>query len=321
MSGQGIPPHILNEAANWLMRLHGDRVTDAERAACRQWCQRSPDHARAWERAERLLASLDSLPPALAMPTLGRPASAGRRAVLARAAAVLIAAPAGWLVWQSAGWDGWRADYRTATGERRVVILSDGSQVTLNTASAIDAHFDAVQRLIRLRDGEILVATAPDPTAGHRPFRVQTAEGRLEALGTRFSVRQRSGFTSLAVFDGAVRIEPDRAGQGGIRVLKAGERSVLTRHSVEAPQPVDEMVAAWGLGMFMADRTPLGDLVAELARFRRGLLRCDPALAGLRISGAFPLDGSDRALVMLAATYPLRVRSHLNGYWVTLVPR
>lgn len=318
MSGPGIPPHILEEAAGWLMRLHGDRVTDAERAACRQWRQRSQDHARAWERAERLLASLDSLPPALAMPALDRPVNAGRRAVLARVAAVLIAAPAGWLVWQSGGG---RADYRTATGERRMVALADGSQVTLNTGSAIDVRFDAVQRLLCLRDGEILVATAPDPAAAHRPFRVETAEGRLEALGTRFSVRQRSGFTALAVFDGAVRVEPDRAGEGGIRVLNAGERTILTRQGVDAPQPVDEMVSAWAFGMFMADRTPLGDFVAELARFRRGLLRCDPALTGLRISGAFPLDGSDRALTMLAATYPLRVRHHLNGYWVSLVPR
>ena len=39
----------------------------------------------------------------------------------------------------------------------------------------------------------------------------------------------------------------------------------------------------------MADRMPLAEVLAELARYRRGLLRCDPQLARLAVSGAYPL--------------------------------
>ncbi|HFJ9866699.1 TPA: FecR/PupR family sigma factor regulator, partial [Pseudomonas aeruginosa] len=72
-AGEGrIPSPILDEAAEWLVRLQDSGCTDDTRQACAQWRQRSPQHAHAWERAERLLQCLGRLPPALALPTLGR---------------------------------------------------------------------------------------------------------------------------------------------------------------------------------------------------------------------------------------------------------
>lgn len=59
---------VLDEAAEWLMRLHDSGATDADRAACERWRQADPQHALAWERAERLLGKLGGLPAALAMP-------------------------------------------------------------------------------------------------------------------------------------------------------------------------------------------------------------------------------------------------------------
>uniref|UniRef100_UPI002FDF618E FecR/PupR family sigma factor regulator n=1 Tax=Pseudomonas aeruginosa TaxID=287 RepID=UPI002FDF618E len=54
-AGEGrIPSPILDEAAEWLVRLQDSGCTDDTRQACAQWRQRSPQHAHAWERAERL---------------------------------------------------------------------------------------------------------------------------------------------------------------------------------------------------------------------------------------------------------------------------
>ena len=72
--------------------------------------------------------------------------------------------------------------------------------------------------------------------------------------------------------------------------------------------------------MLMADKMRLADFVAELTRYRRGFLRCDPSIADLRISGAFPISDTDRTLNMLVHTYPVLASSHLRGYWVTLSP-
>jgi transmembrane sensor len=319
-SSNALDPRVLDEAAEWLMRLHDSAATDDDRRACERWRQRHPDHARAWARAELLMNKLGGLPQALAMPSLSRPARSSRRVAIGRLAALLAAVPAGWLGWRLAGEQGWTAEHRTATGERRELRLADGSRVTLNTASAIDLRFDAVQRLVVLRAGEIFVATSPDTAAAHRPFRVETGSGTMQALGTRFSVRkEEGGATHVAVFEGAVRISP--AGGAASRVLAAGQQVRFTAGGIDAFAPADEADAAWTQGMLLADRMRLADFAAELSRYRPGALHCDAAVADLRVSGAFPIADTDRVLGMLVSTYPVDAVTRLRGYWVTLVPR
>ena len=62
----------------------------------------------------------------------------------------------------------------------------------------------------------------------------------------------------------------------------------------------------------------------NVSRNRQGFIRCDPALAGLPISGSFPIGdaaATDRTLTMLVATYPIRVHRGIGGLWVRLEPR
>ncbi|XAH21241.1 FecR family protein [Xylophilus sp. GW821-FHT01B05] len=315
-----LDPRILDEAADWLVRLHDSTATDEDRQACERWRQSSPEHARAWARAELLVNKLGGLPASLAMPALGRPAQVGRRAAVAKLAALLAAAPAGWAAWRLAEQQGWTADHRTATGERRDLQLADGSRLALNTGSAIDLRFDGTQRLVFLRAGEILVETAPDASGQQRPFRVATAAGVMQALGTRFSVREEDGRTHIAVLQGAVRISP----AGGVvapQVLPAGQQTSFTAGGIGAFLDADETAIAWTHGMLLADKMRLADFVAELSRYRRGALYCDPAVAGLQVSGAFPTDDTERVLRMLVSTYPVEAVTRLRGYWVTLVAR
>lgn len=101
-AGEGrIPSPILDEAAEWLVRLQDSGCTDDTRQACAQWRQRSPQHAHAWERAERLLQCLGRLPPALALPTLGRERGLDRRRAIKHLALVLGGASLGLATWQA----------------------------------------------------------------------------------------------------------------------------------------------------------------------------------------------------------------------------
>ena len=104
------------------------------------------------------------------------------------------------------------------------------------------------------------------------------------------------------------------------RIIQAGEQATFSVQRIDATEPTTPATAAWTQGMLLADGMPLGVLAAELARYRKGVLRCDPAVANLRVSGTFPLADTDRSLAMLAATYPVVVASRLGGYWVTLGP-
>jgi len=61
----------------------------------------------------------------------------------------------------------------------------------------------------------------------------------------------------------------------------------------------------------------LEDFTAELARYRSGVVRCDPAVADLRVSGVFSLRDTDRALENLTRGLPVDV-VYRTRYWVTL---
>lgn len=311
---------LLDEAADWLMRQHGEGMTAAERADFERWRQASPAHVRAWERAERLMGKLGGLPPALARPALDRPARRGRRAAVARLAALLAVAPAGWLGWRLAQEQGWTADLRTATGEQRTVTLADGSRIVLDTASAVDIEFDSSQRLLHLRQGAISLQTAPDPGGAHRPLIVHPALGRLRALGTRFTVRLDGAAVLLAVTEGAVEVTP-RGASAPALVVPAGRQTVVTGQGAGPLRPVAPQDHAWVHGMLMADAMPLAEVCAQLARYRPGLLHCAPEVAQREVSGAYPLADTDRALAMLADTYALQVHRRWQGYWVTVTTR
>ncbi|AKJ96645.1 histidine kinase [Pseudomonas chlororaphis] len=315
-----LDPKVLEEAAEWLMRLSESELSDTERAEWECWKVSSPERDRAWNRAQLLQSKLGGLPATLAMSTLDRPSHPDRRRALGKLALLLAAVPTGWGTWKLAQQQQWSADYRTAVGESRELSLADGSRITLNTDSAIDVLFDTRQRLVRLREGEILVQTAPDTAALARPFRVDTGQGRMQALGTQFIVRELQARTHLAVLDGAVRVELAQSTQQAPLIVAAGQRTDFSSHDIGQLTPTDRNASAWTQGMLVVDKMRLADFVSELARYRRGFLRCDPAIAGLRISGAFPVSDTQRTLNMLVQTYPILVSGHLSGYWVTLSP-
>lgn len=313
-----LDPKVLEEAAEWLMRLSENDLSDTERAQWECWKVSSPERDRAWSRAQLLQSKLGGLPPSLAMSALDRPSHPERRRALGKLAMLLAVLPAGWGGWQLVQSQQWSADYRTAVGQRRELNLADGSRITLNTDTAIDVLFDAHQRLINLREGEILVQTAPDTSSLARPFLVGTRQGRMQALGTRFTVRELQPRTHLAVLDGAVRVELAGNPQATPIIVSAGQRTDFSAQTFGQVSSTDRHVGAWTRGMLMADNMRLADFVLELARYRRGFVRCDPAIANLRISGAYPISDTQRTLNMLGQTYPVTVAGHLSGYWVTL---
>lgn len=324
--GRVISRGTADAAADWLTLLMSGEAGQAQQTQWRQWRQAHADHEAAWQHVEAVTGRMKSLAPSPAYTALsshgagGRPASAARR----RATRVLLwgglATGAGLLAARTAPWQARMADYRSATGEQRSFALEDGTRLMLNTGSAVDLRFDAGARRILLVAGEIMVATrhGPGVAADPRPLRVETAEGSIRSLGTRFTVRQHSGRTSVAVQESAVEISC-RDAPGSARVLHAGEQTQFSRDTVETPLPAGEQAAAWTRGQLVADEQRLDDFLAELDRYRPGMLRVDPQIAGLRLSGVFPLADTDRILAALPGALPVRVQWRTR-FWATVVP-
>ena len=311
---------LVGEAAQWLTRLHSGHFSTADRFALDQWRAQSPAHQHVWRHAEQLGQRFGTVPPAVGKAVLDRTRQSSSRRAALKAVGVLLAVPsATWFTYRLSTQPAWQADHWTATGEQREVSLPDGSQVHLNTHSALSVTFNEEQRMLRHLTGEMLVQTAPDTARVHRPFTVASAQGLMRALGTRFIVRSTADeHTRLTVLQGAVEITPLN---GSSRVvIEAGHQAVFSTSSVlgitKAPNGVD----AWLNGVLYAEDMRLADFVQELGRYRPGMLRCDPAVADVRVSGAFQLNNTEQVLTLLTQTLPVQLKTRTR-FWVTLAAR
>lgn len=316
-----IDPAVLDQAAHWFVRLASGQAGAGEREALSRWRSADPEHERAWQRLQGLEQKLRAatMPATVARAALGAAVDQGRRRAL-KSLAVAGAAVGTAALWarEQSLWQRWTADYRSGVGERRQLVLADGTQLLLNTDTAVDVHFDQNQRRLILRSGELRVATARDPQ--NRAFIVATRDGSLRPLGTRFTVRRLDGEaqTRLGVSEGAVEVRP--AGAAPTLVVPAGQQTVFSAAGAAPPLPLDDAATSWTDGVLTAERMRLQDFLAELNRYRPGRLHCDPAVADLRLTGSYPLDNTDRILAALQQTLPVKV-SQFTRYWVDVGPR
>lgn len=310
---------MLRAAARWHAHFCSGEADEADRRAWGQWLEAHPGHRRAWQRVESLQQSLQRLPGSVSAGALRaaahrKAADHTRRGVLKGLACVAVGGGGLWLAHRQTPWPQRLASYRTEIGERREWQLADGSRLVLNTDSAADVDFDPRQRLVRLHAGELLIETAKDPQALARPFLVRTGQGTIRALGTRFLVRQQPEGTRVTVLQDRVEIRPEQSAES--RLLAAGGQLHFTADGFGLESRVAaEADVAWTRGMLVVADWPLERLAAELGRYRPGRLSCDPAVAGLRISGAFPVNDTDRALAAVAKALPVRLAQRQGGLW------
>ena len=305
----------LEAAATWYVQLNDGTVSEARQRAWHTWLHASPQHAAAWARVEILQQQWSKMPRQAALSSLGA-AKAQRRDVLKILSMLVAVGGCSWLAVEQVPYRSMLAELSTGSRERRSLRLEDGSQLEMNAGTALDIRFDTAQRQIQLYRGEILLQTAQP--ADPRPLVVQTVDGSVRALGTRFSVRQLPAYTRVGVLQAAVEVRPLRHADQPLR-LEAGQQATFDRDAVSAVGLLPAESAAWVQGMLSVNDWPLGDFIEALGRYRPGVLRCDPAVQGLSISGAFRIDDTDTVLENLSKTLPVKVR-YVTRYWANIEP-
>lgn len=310
------------QAAQWLVQLSGDDEQASATAAAgfAAWKAADPRHAAAAAGMERLLAQLDglgdqaggSMGPAGAglAAAVARPPSRVRRHIaLALGIAMVLAVPA-WLALPHYSPAYLLADIRVAGGEWHSRTLADGSRITLNGGSAVNVRYDGARRVVELVQGDILVDVAHD---SRRPFDVETAQGSMRALGTRFVVTRDSDATVLSMLESRVAVRAANKAQAAPTEVVAGGRVRIDASGVCPVEQVDPagISDAWRLHQLVVDNQPLSNVLDQLGRQRPGRIVFNhAALDGIRVSAVLPLDDTDRALSLLLTNFPqLRIRT------------
>lgn len=323
------PAQAVHAAVDWWVELSSGEVRPETRLAFARWLAADPRHAQAWSGLQSSVGQVfDGTQPERgqaarvdALMTRAQHATRQQRRRLLHGAlaAAGIGVGAAWMVSdQREGWaPALMADLRTGIGQRQRFALDDGSSLLLDADSAVDLDFHA-RRWVRLRRGQLIVQVHA-AGAGAPPFIVESAHGQVQALGTRFLVRQEAQQSLALVLEHAVELRVTRPGVPALRLVQGqAARFDGQRITREAADGAASFAAAWSRGMFEALDTPLGEVVDALRHYRRGLIRVAPEAARLRVTGAFPLDDVDAALTALAETMPIQVHRHAANWLVRI---
>ena len=298
--------------------LAGESSPD-EAAAVRRWLETHPSDAQVIAALDAAARNAPSAPIDVEA-ALRRvktrmhartPSTWRRYAAYAAAAAVLLAV--GVVIRTGAsGRAGPARTYATAVGERKEVLLGDGTQVILGPATQL-----VVRGRVAELKGEAFFSVAHDP---QRPFTVRVRDAVVRDIGTDFSIHNDSGEALRVVVSAGV-----------VELVHARDSVVLARGDVGVLEPDGRVRAsrggatdddlAWTLGRLVFRNAPLPEVAADLRRWYGVELRVtDTALLRRHFTGSFATETRDRVLEVIALALGARVDQRGDTAYIRTAP-
>ena len=308
---------LFEHALLLIARQHGGDPAQAE--ACRQaqaqWRQADPGHEAAFRAAQQAWQATEAgaLRDTLALPPArnGTQTTTRRRLMTVLGLAGLGLATGGLGHWYRAQ-PLQQLSLRTGHGQLGSSRLADGSQLALAASTEARALYYRDRREVLLTQGEIRFDVRPDPA---RPFIVATDWGRVQVFGTVFSVAVRQTGMQVAVASGRVGVWR-RNSAGELRAslppdieLTAGDSADVDHAGLRSGQVSPDDVGAWHRGWLVFDAQPLSVAVERWNDYLDTplVLERNAALAGLRLTGSFPLSSPAAFLDALPRILPVQV--------------
>ncbi|SEL11095.1 FecR family protein [Roseateles sp. YR242] len=299
VNSTGVSREHLEEAADWHLRLSAENPSCADRLGWQAWYDKSAEHRAAWQRVERLKDLLAQAPTQTTQ-TLTRPRRVNRRHLLTGLGAIAVGALLYRHLLPAATPVDWVA---TGPGQRRELALPDGGKLLLGPETRVGIAYGEQQRAIQLAQGALQLQTGQD--ARKRPLRILARDGQITPLGTRLTLTQDDQSSVVAVQAHAVQVLATDA-KFPIRV-EAGQRLRFFHGGTDTPGPASFADEAWTRGVLVALEQPLDQFLQALQRQSGVAVFCDPAIAGVRVSGSFLVTDPERSLATLADQQGLRL--------------
>lgn len=293
------------QAAAWFLRIQNGDCSDAERQEFETWLVANPDHRREYQQYVRLWSHLDQVGDVTA--------STRRRKTRTGIALVALAVIFGATQWVTSR----EETLVTAVGERRHLVLADGTAVDMNTATTLRVQLYGLTRKVRLEQGEALFDVAHNVL---RPFEVLAGNGTLRDIGTSFNVARENGTTTVAVLEGEVQVRLNDPANA-TAILRGGEELAYSERGLSEISPLNAAATtAWREGRLVFYDTPLDEVVRQINRYHtRPIALADARLGRLKVSGEFNAADREGLIRALKILFPLR--SEERGEVTTFSPR
>ncbi len=319
------PEHLLEQACDWLSKMYSGEFSPAEELQLSLWRAADPAHEQAWQQVQGLWQGMEGMrdkvipgsepllqeryKPAVKVVTRSR----YRRRLLSMAIACSVVLVVTLTVFYPPKL--WQADYLTDKGQQRTLTLADGSEVMLNSATALAIHFDETVRRVELLQGEAFFKVAKDK---QHPFIVTMEGSEVRAVGTAFDILRQPNQSKVELVEGIIDIQ-DAQHQHRER-LHAGQTALISVDHIKLQHSRSpESMALWRDGYLQFDNLPLQEAVEQINQYRPGrVVLLNSALANKRVSGLFRLDALDQAVVSLKDAVPELQTISMTSYLVVL---
>jgi transmembrane sensor len=313
---------VREQAAAWVVRLHnGPSDVDLERFEL--WCNQDERHGRAFDEALAAWINVGehaTSPKVLAMrhAALGRARRAERRwnwRAIAAAVCFLVLAPIIGVVWYSMRQPQVQI-LQTAHGEQRVIMLSDGSRLSLDALSEVRVRYTPDVRNLELIAGRANFEVAKDMT---RPLKVRVGPRIVTALGTVFSVERESADVVVTLVEGSVAVTTRDVPNSHIQMSPRQELRISDRGEVRLRDNIDpEQALAWREGKLIFDDEPLRAVVARMNKYGATRIAVTGEANELRVGGVFKAGDTMAFVDAMQSYFPLAIDHGPNTVTLTM---
>ncbi len=205
----------------------------------------------------------------------------------------------------------------TDFGERKEVVLKDGTSVILNANSQLSYDLDK-PRVVFLKGEAYFEVTKKVRTGAS--FIVHTQDLSIRVLGTVFNVNNRNGMTEVFLEEGKINLEIE---DSDINTIEMTPGDLVTySKSTNKLSDVNKAIAientSWKDGTLVFKEALLKTVLDDLSEIYGVSFQIeDKTLEQKRISGGLPIKNLDIALETLRGIYGIEIKKQEKGYVIS----
>jgi len=185
--------------------------------------------------------------------------------------------------------------FQTAAAETSVILLEDGSEITLSGKTSIKAWFTKHERHAELVSGQAYFKIAKD---SGRPFWIGIDNTLVRVVGTEFDINKEADQVSVSVAEGVVQVFDAKSADIDQKFQNTAElkHTTLTKgqyivnSKVAGLGKITELpasnIASWREGKLYFEQAKLKNVIAAANRYYQGEISYDENIADLQLTAA-----------------------------------
>jgi transmembrane sensor len=204
--------------------------------------------------------------------------------------------------------------YSTSYGEKKTIVLSDSSQIIMNSNSVLrlNNNFNSKNREVFLTGEAYFDIQKKMPGNRNSMFVVHANDVLVEVLGTRFNVNTRRNKTMVVLESGKVQLNLNK-NEADSLIMQPGEFVAYTSENKNLERKfVDpEIYSSWRNNILVFEEATIQQIAQTIEdHFGYTVILDDEELMRKMYKGTFPTDNVEVLLESLSKSFDLQVIMH-----------